>query len=346
MELSGWDAVALCAKAVTYAATLGAAGAIFFLGYNGPLLKESQRGRIRRLIGILVVASAIAGCARILLLAGSMSGDLAGMFDASLARMILNGGEGRATGLRLAGLALCALCIVHKSPRAELRAHRARSLHQRPLPGSDTSMHCPAWRPSLLLSLHLLAASFSAGVRCCRCSSSRATAPESKIAAVAATLRRSWRSRWLHCCSPPARACSGLDQRRVRCFWSSADGEMMAIKLLAVALMLSMAAANKLYSYSAAADARAQGDEPIAPLDSRRGDSPCSAILLITPPRASPRSRDRRTRLARTTRTRSENPHKHFPGAPPMQAATSNAGTDQRGGQGRFRDIALHLAAP
>ncbi|HXB00501.1 MAG TPA: hypothetical protein VNW05_08245, partial [Steroidobacteraceae bacterium] len=74
MEISGWDVAAVLAKAVTYAATLGAAGAVFFTLYCGTLLRDPQRGLIRRLIGILVGVAVAASVLRILLLAGSMSG--------------------------------------------------------------------------------------------------------------------------------------------------------------------------------------------------------------------------------------------------------------------------------
>lgn len=243
MELSGWDAVALCAKAVTYAATLAAAGAIFFLGYNGSLLDDPQRGRIRRLIGILVVTSAIAGCARILLLAGSMSGDLAGMFDASLARMILNGGEGRATGLRLAGLALCALAS-SKETRAQFYAPAGAIIASTSFAWVGHVHALPSALPSLILSLHLLAVSFWLGALLPLLIVARGT--DSKLAAVAARFGKL------------ALAVVGLLLAAGACilwtlindasqFWSSAYGEMMAFKLLAVALMLSIAAANKLY---------------------------------------------------------------------------------------------------
>jgi copper resistance protein D len=244
VELGGWDAVALCAKAITYAATLGAAGAIFFLGYNGPLLEDSLRTRIRRLIGILVVASAIAGCARILLLAGSMSGDLAGMFDASLARMILEGGEGRATGLRLAGLALCTLALSTKT-RARIYAPAGAIIASTSFAWVGHVHALPNLLPSAVLSVHLLCASFWLGALLPLLIVAREGAV-SEIAAVAARFGRL------------ALAVVGLLLAAGACtlwtliddasaFWSSAYGGMMAIKLFAVALMLGVAAANKLY---------------------------------------------------------------------------------------------------
>jgi copper resistance protein D len=244
VEWSGWDAVALCAKAVTYAATLGAAGAIFFLGYNGPLLRESQRGLIRRLIGILVVASAIAGCARILLLAGSMSGDLAGMFDASLARMILNGGEGRATGLRLAGLALCALSL-STNARARGYALLGAIIASTSFAWVGHVHALPTWLPSVALSMHLLGASFWLGALLPLLIVARDSA-DPEIAAVASRFGKLA----LAVVGLLLAAGAGLLWTLINDaseFWSSVYGGMMAIKLLVVALMLSLAAANKLY---------------------------------------------------------------------------------------------------
>ena len=80
---------------------VGAAGAVFFGAYCGALLRDRQRGLLRRLIVILVGFAAAAGILRILLLAGSMSGEPAGMFDSSFAGMILRAGEGRASGVRI-----------------------------------------------------------------------------------------------------------------------------------------------------------------------------------------------------------------------------------------------------
>ncbi len=112
MDINGWDAAVVIAKAITYAATLGAAGGLFFLAYCRDLVHAVPLSRIRRLIGSLLIVSAIASGVRILLLAGSMSGDLAGMFDSTLVGMIWRAGEGRATGIRIVGLALAAVAMI------------------------------------------------------------------------------------------------------------------------------------------------------------------------------------------------------------------------------------------
>jgi len=163
MEISGWDIAGVFAKAAMYAATLVAAGAIFFLVYCQTLLREGQRTVIRRLIGILIGVAALLSVCRIALLSGSMSGDVAGMFDGSLARMVLGAGEGRATGARIIGLCLALLAL---SPKTVLRGPAV-------LGGiiAATSfawighVHAltPNFAPSLLLCLHLLCGAFWLG---------------------------------------------------------------------------------------------------------------------------------------------------------------------------------------
>src|SRR5580698_5162093 len=163
MEISGWDVAAMFAKAVTYAATFGAAGAVFFATYSGALLRDPQRRLIRRLIGVLVAVAAAAGILRVLLLAGSMSGEMAGMFDSSLAGMILTAGEGRAGGVRFVGLAFI-LFALSKNPifRGPAIAGAIAASTSFAWVGH---MHrlVPNMAPSLLLSLHLLCAAFWLG---------------------------------------------------------------------------------------------------------------------------------------------------------------------------------------
>jgi copper resistance protein D len=244
LELSGWDAAAVCAKAVTYAATLGAAGAVFFLSYGGSLLHELLRWRIRRLIGTLLLAAALASCARVLLSGASMSGELAGMFDGGFVRMILGAGEGRATGMRMAGLALAALAVP-SNPRfralgllgaASASISFAAVGHIHGLPGTA---------PLPLLCMHLLCAAFWLGALGPLLIAARGgsdfqvallAARFGKLAlgVVALLLAAGTGVLWT--------LIGGAAQ-----FWSSDYGRMMAVKLLIVAALLSIAAVNKLY---------------------------------------------------------------------------------------------------
>ena len=46
MSLGVWDAAGIAVKTLTYAATLGAAGAVFFLFYSGTLMASTDRLRM------------------------------------------------------------------------------------------------------------------------------------------------------------------------------------------------------------------------------------------------------------------------------------------------------------
>ena len=244
MQISGWDVAAVFAKAVTYAATFGAAGAVFFALYCGTLLRDPQRGRIRRLIAIAVGVAAAASILRILLLAGSMSGEVSGMFDSTFAGMILGAGEGRASGVRIVGLALI-LFALSKNPVFRGPA----------IVGAMAASTSFAWvghihalvpntAPSLLMCLHLMCAAFWLGaLPPLLIITSGANEPQIAAAAarfgklalrVVALLIAAGASLLLMLIGSAAQ------------FLASDYGRMMAIKLLAVAALLGLAARNKL----------------------------------------------------------------------------------------------------
>jgi putative copper export protein len=235
----------VCAKAVTYAATLGAGGAVFFLIYCHGLLQASQRKRIQRLIAILIIASAAASIVRILLLTGSMSGNVAGMFDRDFAGLILRAGEGIASGVRLAGLALTFFAL-SSNPRSRVPA----------VAGAIIASTSFVWvghihglvantLPCLLLCLHLLCAAFWLGalapllivVRDMSAAQIAAVASlfgKLALGVVAALLAVGVSLLWILMGSAAE-------------FWSSDYGRMMLVKLLAVACLFAIAAGNKLY---------------------------------------------------------------------------------------------------
>jgi putative copper resistance protein D len=135
VQLSPWEAAAVALKTVTYAATLGAAGAVFFLRYNAVFVADAPRLTIRRLVCGLAVLAVVAGAAHIMVTVASISGGAAGMRDGPLIRMILQAGAGRANAIRAAGILLAVIGM----------------LPQRP----------PWW--ALLLGVHLLTAAFWLG---------------------------------------------------------------------------------------------------------------------------------------------------------------------------------------
>ncbi len=108
MDLSVWDLAAVTSKSATYAAALVAAGGFAFLFRARDRLCPADQARARRWLSACTVVALIASVLRVALLAGSMGESLASMFDTSLTGMVLDAGEGRATGLRIVGLALIA----------------------------------------------------------------------------------------------------------------------------------------------------------------------------------------------------------------------------------------------
>jgi hypothetical protein len=94
VSLGVWDAAGIAVKTLTYAATLGAAGAVFFLFYSGTLMASTDRLRIRRIVLGLSTLSVFAGAAQIMVSAGSMGGEAAGMLDGSLLHMVCLRGLG------------------------------------------------------------------------------------------------------------------------------------------------------------------------------------------------------------------------------------------------------------
>ena len=245
MPLSGWDVAVLLAKAVTYAATLCAAGCVFFLAYSDGLLRNPERTCIRRLLGIFLVSSALASAAAILLLAASMSGDFTGMFDTAFIGMLLRGGEGRAGGIRIAGLA-CAIFA--------MSAHRP--LQAPAIIGAILAATSFAWvghihalrpntLPTLILCLHLLGAAFWLGALTPLLIVARhgSGAPIGLVVArfaatalgVVGTLVVAGAILLWILIADAAE------------FWGSDYGRMLAMKLVAVALLLGVAALNKLY---------------------------------------------------------------------------------------------------
>jgi copper resistance protein D len=241
--ISGWEVVAICAKTVTYAATLGVAGAIFFSAYCKNLLQGPQQILIRRLIGTLLIISALASAVRIPLLAGSMSGDFAGVFDSDFENMILRNGEGRTTGWRFFGLALMAIGVFsNRTATAFIGAVIAAVSFA--WIGHVHAM-LPHTLPRALLCLHLLCAAFWLG----------ALAPLLIVAqggtgfqaASVAARFATWALGLVGLLMAAGVWLLWMLIRDAAEFWSSGYGRMLLVKLLLVACLLATAALNKFY---------------------------------------------------------------------------------------------------
>jgi copper resistance protein D len=244
MELSGWEAAAALAKAATYAATLGAAGAIFFLNYNESWLRAMQRRRIQRSVALLLMTAALASAVKILLLAGSMSDDFAGMIHGSFAGMILRAGEGRAAGIRCIGLIICGAALVAKRPRNRLAAVGGLLAA-----GSFAAVgHVHALKPNGLatsfLLLHLLCGAFWLGALWPLLQVARDGGGAQTAAAATRFARIA-----LYLVAALIVAGALLLYRllgSVSALWVSPYGRMLSLKLLLVIALLSAAALNKL----------------------------------------------------------------------------------------------------
>ena len=162
MTLGVWDPLLIAVKTLTYASTLGAAGAVFFLRYCGRLIAGVDGLRIRRLVLGLALLSAFAGAAQIMVTAGSMSGDASAMLDGTLLRMVLQAGAGRASTIRAIGLLLGALVVLSDRPPWLALFGAAMAATSFAWTGHARSLH-PDVLPILLLGVHLLGVAFWLG---------------------------------------------------------------------------------------------------------------------------------------------------------------------------------------
>src|ERR1700678_1704396 len=162
MPFGIWDAAAIAFKTLTYAATLGVAGAVFFLRYSGPLITSAHRLRIRHLVLGLALLSVLAGAAQIMVSAASMSGAAAGMWEGSLLRMVWQAGAGRANAARAIGLVLAVLLVSPDRPSGWALLGAALAATSFAWTGHARSLR-PDAIPILLLSVHLLGVAFWLG---------------------------------------------------------------------------------------------------------------------------------------------------------------------------------------
>jgi putative copper export protein len=169
LALDGWQAVAILAKAATYAAAFAASGGVMFLA---ACVDELTQDEVQRLRGRVVVLAGLAlalSLLRIAVINGTMADQLAGMLDLTLTRAVLASREGAATVLRM--VALLALLVLSRhpldgarGPAALLAALCAAASFAIVGHASEVEL-APGWRrlPQLLLALHLAAIAFWLG---------------------------------------------------------------------------------------------------------------------------------------------------------------------------------------
>jgi putative copper resistance protein D len=233
----------MAAKAVTYAATLSAAGTVCFLAYSHDLIETSIARDIRRSLRTLLIVSTVASCAKVSATAASMSGDPAGLIDLGLMRMILQAGEGRASLVRLIGVILMvpALAGCRRPPLSALigAALAATSFawvgHVHAL--------AQAWLPAVL-ALHLMGVAFWLGALvpllmvCGDAAASRVAATASRFGASALFVVGVLLAAGACLLSLLLHDASELT--------TSAYGRFVSFKIVLVAWMLALAALNHL----------------------------------------------------------------------------------------------------
>jgi copper resistance protein D len=244
VELGAWDIATVCVNAITYASTLCAAGVAGFVIYSDKLLQDRQQNSIWGLCVYFVGIAAVASISRIALLAGEMSGDISGMLDSEFTGMILRGGDGTATGVRLAGLTIIALSMVSRRWRSAGVVGGIMAAISFAWIGHVHALR-PSTAPTLLLCLHLACAAFWLGALpplliiaqdsdTGRIAAIAARFGKIAVAVVALLILAGACLLWLMIGNAAE-------------FWVSAYGRLMALKLLTVALLLSLAALNKLH---------------------------------------------------------------------------------------------------
>jgi putative copper resistance protein D len=245
METSAWDVPTIIVKAILYAATLTASGAVFFLAYSGSLLAQLPRRRIHRVIGILIVLSSVVTVMRVPMTAGNMAGEFSGIFDPTLMTMVWRGGEDRAICLRLGGLALAAAALrsrrrwlVFAIPGACLAATSFAAI-------GHTHTKVPNGGPILLVATHLLSAAFWLGALM----SLRVVASDTTPVEIGLLARRfsSMALAAVAVLIVAGTVLAWLLIGRVSALWTSPYGQGLAIKIGLVCCLLSVAAFNKWY---------------------------------------------------------------------------------------------------
>ncbi len=242
MLLSVWDASAIVAKSVTYAATLCCAGAVWFLRYCNPLLASTPRLRMRRIVIGLSVLSLFGGAAQLLISAGSMSGAVAGMMDGSLLRLAWEAGAGRENLIRAGGLLLATAGLW--SGRAAWPASFGAALAATSFAWTGHArLLTPAAAP-FLLGVHLIGAAFWLGALTCLL----VVAHDGDTSRLAHATARFGASATYVVALMTAAALSLLSMLLggVAQLWSSDYGRIALVKVGFVAALLGLAAYNKL----------------------------------------------------------------------------------------------------
>jgi putative copper resistance protein D len=116
VEIGSWDTAAVIAKALTYAFSLASAGGAIFAAVFWKQLLENERLHIARASCTLAAFALALTVLRLSIIAGTLGGDIASMWDPYLLQLAFQSSEGHAALLRIAGLAFILLLPLARSP--------------------------------------------------------------------------------------------------------------------------------------------------------------------------------------------------------------------------------------
>jgi putative copper resistance protein D len=244
MTFGVWDAATVAVKAIAYAATLGASGAVLFLTYSHSLIAGPQRVRIVRQVRRSSLLAVIAGCAQIMVTAGSMGGHAVDLVSPPLLSMVSQTGLGSALGIRSAGLVFANLGTApQRRPTWVAGAGAVAAATSFAWVGHTHSL-VPYWPPILVVGIHLCAAAFWLGALAPLLTVSNT----GDLAVVAATAARFGAAAQYIVGALVAAGVTllWLLLGSLSQLWMSAYGRCLTLKLALVAALLYCAAFNKL----------------------------------------------------------------------------------------------------
>jgi putative copper export protein len=250
LDLDIWLVVATIIKAITYGATLTSAGGVIFCVLFRSQISQNEAKAIRLFILIAAWVAILVSILRIFVTNIILSGEMSGVFDLVLTRMVLESSEGFATGLRLASLMIMISLFSNKYYDKFLGAIlfaaivAATSFSLVGHAGEVSIKYGFGLIPQGLLLLHLIAVAFWVGALW----PLKMLTESNDILRVAKIMHRFGQIAVLFV---PILIVGGILLiwillGKLELLWTSAYGQLMLIKLATVSLLLAMATINKL----------------------------------------------------------------------------------------------------
>lgn len=161
-----WQLIATGIKALTYGASFASAGGVIFIALFSSRISAHEDNAIRQFVRQAAIIALVLSIVRIAVTNGMLSGEISGMFDLPMTKMVLASNEGVATALRCLG------CLMIWTMITNAKGWR-QNIH---LPGALIATTSFVWvghagelestiplAPQLLLFIHLVGVTFWIG---------------------------------------------------------------------------------------------------------------------------------------------------------------------------------------